>query len=168
MAEMMTSMINFPTLHVPELKNIPEDQTAKVYVFTNGIPGSEPYGGGPFMFQIDVFDSIPGQAEYSQFRVPHLVTWNENAKPRVLTSESNILKAEASGELTIQRSDTVVNAPMVTWEIQGGYGAAMAKTSIVPRIFESMQVEGELTFFDVKNHIAVFKLHSEKGMGIEP
>jgi len=168
MAEMMTSMINFPTLHVPELKNIPEDQTAKVYVFTNGIPGSEPYGGGPFMFQIDVFDSIPGQAEYSQFRVPHLVTWNENAKPRVLTSESNILKAEASGELTIQKSDTVVNAPMVTWEIQGGYGAAMAKTSIVPRIFESMQVEGELTFFDVKNHIAVFKLHSEKGMGIEP
>ncbi len=162
MAEMMTRMINFPTLHVPELKNIPEDQTAKVYVFTNGIPGSEPYGGGPFMFQIDVFDSIPGQAEYSQFRVPHLVTWNENAKPRVLTSESNILKAEASGELTIQRSDTVVNAPMVTWEIQGGYGAAMAKTSIVPRIFESMQVEGELTFFDVKNHIAIFKLHSEK------
>ena len=168
MAKMMTSMINFPTLHVPELKNIPEDQTAKVYIFTNGIPGSEPYGGGPFMFQIDVFDSIPGQGEYSQFRVPYLVTWNENAKPRVLTSESNILKAEASGELTIQKSDTVVNAPMVTWEIQGGYGAAMAKTSIIPRIFESMQVEGELTFFDVKNHIAVFKLHSEKGTGIEP
>jgi len=162
MAEMMTSMINFPTLHIPELKNIPEDQTAKLYVFTNGIPGSEPYGGGPFMFQIDVFDSIPGQAEYSQFRVPYLVTWNENAKPRVLTSESNILKAEASGELTIQKSDNVVNAPMITWEIQGGYGTTMAKTSIVPRIFESMQVEGELTFFDVNNHIAVFKLHSEK------
>ena len=162
MAKMMTSMINFPTLHVPELKNIPEDQTAKVYIFTNGIPGSEPYGGGPFMFQIDVFDSIPGQGEYSQFRVPYLVTWNENAKPRVLTSESNILKAEASGELTIQKSDNIVNAPMITWEIQGGYGTTMAKTSIIPRIFESMQVEGELTFFDVKNHIAVFKLHSEK------
>ncbi len=66
------------------------------------------------------------------------------------------------GELTIQRSNNVVNAPMITWEIQGGYGADMAKTSIVPRIFESMQVEGELTFFDVNNHIAVFKLHSEK------
>ena len=167
MAEMMTSMINFPTLYVPELKNIPEEQMAKVYVFTNGIPGSEPYGGGPFMFQIDVFDSIPGQAEYSQFRVPHLVTWNENAKPRVLTSESNILKAEANGELTIQKSDTVVNAPMITWEIQGGYGTTMAKTSMIPRIFESMQgVEGELTFVDVNNHIAIFKLHSEKGMGM--
>lgn len=166
MAEMMTRMINFPTLHVPELKNIPEEQMAKVYVFTNGIPGSEPYGGGPFMFQIDVFDSIPGQAEYSQFRVPHLVTWNENAKPRILTSESDILKAEVSGELTIQKSDIVVNVPMVTWEMQGGYGKTMGKTSMVPRIFESMQgVEGELTFVDKDNYIAIFKLHSEKGMG---
>jgi len=167
MAEMMTRMINFPTLHVPELKNIPEDQTAKVYVFTNGIPGSEPYGGGPFMFQIDVFDSIPGQGEYSQFRVPHLVTWNENAKPRVLTSESDILKAEGNGELIIQKSDTVVNAPMVTWEKQGGYGTTMEKISMVPRIFESMSgVEGELTFVDENNYIALFKLHSEKGMGM--
>jgi hypothetical protein len=74
MADMMSKMINFPTLHVPELKNIPEDQMAKVYVFTNGMSGSEPYGGGPFMFQIDVFDSIPELAEYSQFRMPHLVT----------------------------------------------------------------------------------------------
>ena len=40
MAEMMSKMINFPTLHVPELKNIPEDQMARVYVFTNGVPGS--------------------------------------------------------------------------------------------------------------------------------
>jgi hypothetical protein len=30
MAEMMSQMINFPTLHVPELKNIPEDQMARV------------------------------------------------------------------------------------------------------------------------------------------
>lgn len=167
MAEMMTRMINFPTLHVPELKNIPEEQMAKIYVFTNGIPGSEPYGGGPFMFQIDVFDSIPGQAEYSQFRVPHLVTWNENAKPRVLTSESDILKAETNGELTIEKTANVVNVPMVTWEMQGGYGKTMGKTSTVPRIFESMQgVEGELTFVDEDNYIAIFKLHSEKGMGM--
>ncbi len=167
MAEMMTRMINFPTLHVPELKNIPEEQMAKIYVFTNGIPGSEPYGGGPFMFQIDVFDSIPGQAEYSQFRVPHLVTWNENAKPRVLTSESDILKAETNGELTIEKTANVVNVPMVTWEMQGDYGKTMGKTSTVPRIFESMQgVEGELTFVDEDNYIAIFKLHSEKGMGM--
>ena len=172
MADMMSKMINFPTLHVPELKNIPEDQMARVYVFTNGVPGSEPYGGGPFMYQIDVFDSIPGQAEYSQFRIPYLVTWNDDAKPRILTSESKILKAESSGEITVEKSTLVVNAPMITWEMQGNYGKTMGQTSMIPRMFESMpEVEGELTFVDENNYVAIFKLHSEKGidmMGMNP
>ena len=165
MAQMMTQMINFPTLHVPELKDISEEQTAKVYVFTNGIPGSGPYGGGPFMYQIDVFDSIPGEPAYSQFRIPHLVSWNENTNPRILTSESEILKAETNGELTIQKTTNIVNAPMVVWETQGNYGKTWEQSSKIPRIFESMPaVEGELTFVDVDNYIAIFKLHSEKGM----
>ena len=165
MADMMSEMINFPTLHVPELKNIPEDQMARVYVFTNGVPGSEPYGGGPFMFQIDVFDSIPGQAEYSQFRIPYLVTWNDDTSPRILTSESEILKAESDGKVTIEKSTLVVNAPMITWEMEVYYGKDMGKTSMIPRIFESMPgVEGELTFVDENNYVAIFKLHSEKEM----
>ncbi len=165
MADMMSKMINFPTLHVPELKNIPEDQMARVYVFTNGVPGSEPYGGGPFMFQIDVFDSIPGQAEYSQFRIPYLVTWNNDTKPRILNSESEILKAESDGKVTIEKSTLVVNVPMITWEMEVYYGKAMGKTSMIPRIFESMSgVEGELTFVDENNYVAIFRLHSEKGM----
>jgi len=165
MADMMSKMINFPTLYVPELKNIPDDQMARIYVFTNGVPGSEPYGGGPFMFQIDVFDSIPGQVEYSQFRIPYLVTWNDDAKPRILNSESKILKAETGGEITIEKSTIVVNAPMITWEMQGSYGKTMGKASMIPRMFESMSgVEGELTFVDENNYVAIFKLHSEKGM----
>jgi len=165
MADMMSKMINFPTLHVPELKNISEDQMARVYVFTNGVPGSEPYGGGPFMFQIDVFDSIPGQAEYSQFRIPYLVTWNDDTSPRILTSESEILKAESDGKVTIEKSTLVVNVPMITWEMEVYYGKAMGKTSMIPRMFESMSgVEGELTFVDERNYVAIFKLHSEKEM----
>lgn len=167
MAEMMSKMINFPTLHVPELKNIPEDQMAKVYVFTNGVPGSEPYGGGPFMFQIDVFDSIPGQKEYSQFRIPYLVTWNNDTKPRILNSESAILKAKSDDKITIEKSNLVVNVPIITWEMEVYYGKAMGKTSMIPRIFESMSgVEGELIFVNEKNYVAIFKLHSEKDMGI--
>ena len=167
MADMMSKMVNFPTLHVPELKNIPEDQMARVYVFTNGVPGSEPYGGGPFMFQIDVFDSIPGQKEYSQFRIPYLVTWNNDTNPRILTSESEILKAESEGKVTIEKSTFVVNTPMITWEMEVYYGKAMGKTSMIPRIFESMSgVEGELIFVNEKNYVAIFKLHSEKSMGM--
>jgi len=167
MAEMMSKMINFPTIHVPELKNIPEDQMARVYVFTNGVPGSEPYGGGPFMFQIDVFDSIPGQKEYSQFRIPYLVTWNNDTTPRILNSESVILKAESDGKVSIEKSNLVVNVPMITWEMEVYYGKAMGKTSMIPRIFESMSgVEGELIFVNEKNYVAIFKLHSEKDMGM--
>ena len=165
MAEMMSKMINFPTLHVPELKNIPEDQMGRVYVFTNGVPGSEPYGGGPFMFQIDVFDSIPGQKKYSQFRIPYLVTWNNDTKPNILNSESVILKAESDGKVTIEKSNLVVNVPMITWEMEVYYGKAMGKISMIPRIFESMSgIEGELIFVNEKNYVAIFKLHSEKDM----
>jgi hypothetical protein len=167
MADMMSKMINFPTLYVPELKNIPEDQMGRVYVFTNGVPGSEPYGGGPFMFQIDVFDSIPGQKKYSQFRIPYLVTWNNDTKPSILNSESVILKAESDGKVTIEKSNLVVNVPMITWEMEVYYGKAMGKISMIPRIFESMSgIEGELIFVNEKNYVAIFKLHSEKGMGM--
>lgn len=165
MAHMMSTMINFPTLYVPELKNISEEKMAKVYVFTNGIHGGEPYGGGPFMYQIDVFDSVPGKTGYSQYRIPYLITWNDNAKPRILVSESEILKAQSNGELTIQKTSNVVNAPVVTWEITGNYGKILEKSTKFPNLFESMPgVEGELKFIDANNYLAIFKLHSMKSM----
>jgi len=161
MAEMMSWMINFPTLHISELKNIPSEEMAKVYVFTNGISGSGPYGGGPFMFQIDVFDSIPDQDGYSQFRVPHLVTWNDDSTPRVLTSVEEILKAESNGELTIQSTDNVVNTPMIVWKSNG----MEQRASMVQRMFESMLgVDGEVTKVDVDNYIVMMKLHPKNSM----
>jgi len=163
MAEMMSMMINFPTLHVSELMNISQDDMAKVYVFTNGIAGSGPYGGGPFMYQIDVLDSVPNQIGYSQFRVPHLVTWNENSTPRIMTSVDEILKAEANGEITIQSSDMVVNAPMIVWKSNG----MEQRASIIQSMFESMSgVYGEVTNVDVDNYLVMLKMHSKNGMGM--
>lgn len=161
MAQMMSTMINFPTLHVSDLKNIPQSKMSKVYVFTNGIAGSEPYGGGPFMFQIDVFDSIPGQMGYNQYRVPHLVTWNDNSMPRILTSEAEILESESNGELTIQKTNNVVNAPMIVWKSNG----MEQKASMIQNMFESMPgVDGEVTNIDVDNYLVMMKLHSKNGM----
>jgi len=161
MAEMMTMMINFPTLHVPDLKNMPPDEMSKVYVFTNGISGSGPYGGGPFMYQIDVFDSIPDQMGYSQFRVPHLVTWNENSTPRILISVDEIMEAESNAELTIQKTDNVVNVPMIVWKSDG----IEQRASMVQRMFESMPgFDGEVTNVDVDNYSVMFKMHSTNGM----
>jgi len=163
MAEMMSWMINFPTLHTSELKNIPEDDMSKVYVFTNGIAGSEPYGGGPFMYQIDVFDSIPDQMGYSQFRNPHLVTWSENSSPRLLTSVEELLEAEANGEVSIEKTDLVVNAPMIVWKSNGMEQTA----SIIQRMFESIPgVDGEVTNVDVDNYIVMLKLHSKNNIGM--
>ena len=161
MAEMMTMMVNFPTLHVPDLKNMSPDEMSKIYVFTNGISGSDPYGGGPFMYQIDVFDSVPNLMGYSQFRVPHLVTWNENSTPRILISVDEILEAETNGELTIQETDNVVNVPMVVWKSDG----MEQRATMIPRMFESMpKVEGEIVHIDTDNYIAMFKLHSDSKM----
>jgi len=163
MAQMMSTMVNFPTLHVSDLKNMPQNEMSKVYVFTNGIAGSGPYGGGPFMFQIDVFDSIPGQMGYNQFRIPHLVTWNDNSTPTILTSVEEILKAESNGELTIQKTDNVVNAPMIVWKSNG----MEQRASMIQRMFESMPgVDGEVTNIDVDNYLVMMKLHSQNGMGM--
>jgi len=163
MAEMMTMMINFPTLHVPDLNNMSLDEMSKIYVFTNGISGSGPYGGGPFMYQIDVFDSIPDQMGYSQFRVPHLVTWNENSTPRILISVDEIMKAESNAELTIQKTDNVVNVPMVVWKSDG----MEQRASMIQRMFESMSgVNGEVTNVDVDNYIVMMKLHSQNSMSM--
>jgi len=163
MADMMSMMVNFPTLHVSKLKDISSDEIAKVYVFTNGIRGSGPYGGGPFMYQIDVFDSIPGEMRYSQFRMPYLVTWNENSTPRILTSDAEILTAESNGELTIQKTDNVVNVPMLVWQSEG----IEQRASMIKRMFESMPgVEGEVTNVDVDNYLVMLKMHSGNGMGM--
>jgi len=163
MAEMMSMMVNFPTLHFSELNNISPEQMDKVFVFTNGIRGSGPYGGGPFMFQIDVFDSIPDQMGYSQFRVPHLVTWNENFTPRILTSVDEIFEAETNGELTIQKTDNVVNVPMIVWKS----GGMEQRASMIQRMFESMPgVDGEVTNVDVDNYLVMLKMYAKDDMGM--
>ncbi len=116
MANMMTSMVNFPTLYTSDLKNISDDDLGKFYVFTNGIAGTGRYGGGPFFFQIDIFDTIPTSNEYSEFRVPQLVTWNDDSTPRILTSVSELLDAETNDELSIKPADFVVHVPMIVWD----------------------------------------------------
>jgi len=164
MANMASMMINFPTLHASELQEIPSEETGKIYAFTNGIPGSGPYGGGPFFFQIDIFDSIPGQGEYSQFRVIYLVTWDDDSTPRILTSLDELLQAQTNGEVSIEKTDLVVNAPMIVWSSEDG---TEQTASMIQNMFESMEgVEGEVVNVDVDNYIATFKLKSDKKMNM--
>lgn len=118
MSEKLTRMINYKTLYVPQHNNaVDTEKLAKLYVFKNGVDhrGVGPWGGGPFGYQIDIFDSIPGQEGYTSLRMPYTVTWNENAKPRILTSEKDLLESKDLGELVVEPTGIVVNVPMIRW-----------------------------------------------------
>ena len=110
-AETLTNMMQSPVMYVPSLANVPEAALANVYVFTNGVEGS-----GPFGYQADVFDNPPGTDAYTPLRWLNVVTWEEGAAARELTSRSAVLDAEAKGELTIEQPGVVINMPFVVWD----------------------------------------------------
>jgi len=112
-AAMLSQMMGSPVLVVPELAKVPDEVLGVVYVFSNGLKPSGPRG--PLGFQPDVFDSVPGDAAYRPLRRIELVSWSTGATPRVLRSAEEIAAAESAGELTLERSSTVVNMPMIRW-----------------------------------------------------
>lgn len=110
----LTTMMDSPVLVVPALADASESARANVYVFTNGVT-PEGEMGGPMGFQPDVFDSAPGDEGYSPLRSISLVTWAEDAEPRVLQSADEVLAAEQAGEVTIEQPGVVVNMPFLSW-----------------------------------------------------
>jgi hypothetical protein len=110
-ADKLTAMMKSPVLLVPSLANVPAESLANVYVFTNGLAGS-----GPFGFQPDVFDNPPGTDGYSPLRRLNVITWLDENKARELKSASEVLDAQTAGELTIEQPGVVINMPFVLWD----------------------------------------------------
>ena len=110
-AEKLTNMMKSPVILVPSLANMPEEALANVYVFTNGLEGS-----GPFGFQADVFDNPPGTEGYTPLRSLNVITWADGATARELKSVAEVLEAESNGELTIEQPGVVINMPFVVWD----------------------------------------------------
>lgn len=109
-ANLLTEMMGPEVVYLPALADTPDDLLAGVYVFENGVEGH-----GPFGFQPDVFDSVPGEEDYSPLRRIYLVQWNEDADPRELPTAEAIREAEEEGQLSIEKSDIVVNMPVLVW-----------------------------------------------------
>ncbi|MGZ0748432.1 DUF7482 domain-containing protein [Haloparvum sp. AD34] len=86
-------------------------------MFKNGVDRSDadPWGGGPFGFQIDILDSVPDDQAYTPLRHPHVVSWTEDADARVLRSTEELMAARDAGELEIMPTNVVVTAPVVSW-----------------------------------------------------
>jgi hypothetical protein len=110
-AETLTNMMQSPVVYVPTLASVPEDALANVYVFTNGVEGS-----GPFGFQADVFDNPPGTDGYTPLRRLNVITWAEGAIARELKSVGEVLEAESNAELTVEQPGVVINMPFVVWD----------------------------------------------------
>ena len=109
-AQLLTEMMGPEVVLVPELAETPSSLLANVYVFTNGVEGN-----GPFGFQPDVFDAVPGDAGYRPLRAVQLVSWPDESEPRLLNSVAEIEAAADDGEIAIEQSGAVVNMPILVW-----------------------------------------------------
>ena len=114
-AGMLTDMMGSPVMVVRSLREVPDAALGRVFVFANGVIPEDEMERGPFGFQADVFDTVPGDPDYSPLRAVNVVTWHDDSKPRVLRSFVEIQRAEAAGELTIEQPGAVVNMPMIEW-----------------------------------------------------
>lgn len=78
-----------------------------IYVVTNfkqyNVIASEPHPIGPQ--NID--------PNYTPLWQVSNVTWNKGVTPHVLTSEADILTAASNGELTVNKTDVIVNCPVL-------------------------------------------------------
>jgi hypothetical protein len=110
-AEKLTTMMKSPVMLVPSVAEVPDEALANVYVFTNGMEGS-----GPFGFQADVFDNPPGTDGYTPLRRLNVITWEAGTTARELKSVAEVLEAESNGELGIEQPGVVINMPFVVWD----------------------------------------------------
>ncbi|MGN6351345.1 MAG: DUF7482 domain-containing protein [Candidatus Nitrosocosmicus sp.] len=101
--------------YAPVLADTPQSTHQQGYVFINGIKG----GGQPNDFQLPVASAIPNSTnssenkEYSPLFQINYVKWNNNSNPRILTSVDQIMDAQNKGELTIIKTNIVINSPFI-------------------------------------------------------
>ena len=104
----LSKATKYKVAYVPRLNRVPEGALAKLYLFTNGVKGPNPFG-----FQANVLDSVPGNPKYSPLWRVYAVTWGASASARLLKSEAAVLQAKADGDLTFKRTPLVKNSPVV-------------------------------------------------------
>jgi len=109
-ATLLTEMMGPQVVVVPELADAPSTLLDDLFVFTNGVTGT-----GPLGFQPDIFASVPGETEYRPLRTIQFVTWQEGATPRRLNAVDAVRTAAEAGEVVVESSGIVVNAPVLVW-----------------------------------------------------
>ncbi len=106
----ISNTTNYTVNYAPSLADTPQSSRQQGYVFLNGFKGAGPLGS-----QLSVASALPGDPGYSPLFEINYVKWNSNAtNNRVLKSVEEILAAKNSGELTIAKSNIVINSPFIS------------------------------------------------------
>jgi hypothetical protein len=108
-AASITNTTGFKVNYAPNLASTPESALQPGYVFVNGIKASE----SPVGFQLGVSSALPGEKGYSPLSQLNYAKWNANVTPRILKSAAEIIDAQKNGELSIAKTNIVINSPAV-------------------------------------------------------
>jgi hypothetical protein len=82
----------------------PGNEVVILYTVTNGVAGQR---------NITPDTLAPGQTAYPPLWAIVEVTWTDGATPRKLTSNAAVERAQAAGQVTLKRTNLVVNCPIV-------------------------------------------------------
>jgi hypothetical protein len=78
------------------------NKLAPIWAVTNGPVG-----------QHNIVDTVPGRPDYSPLWQVRMVTWKSSATPRLLRSAADVNAAKRKGEVTVKKTPTVVNCPVL-------------------------------------------------------
>lgn len=104
----VSNSTKFEINYAPSLANTSESSRQQGYVFTNGIKGDGPYG-----FQLAVASATSEDEGYSPLFEINYVKWNDESNARVLKAADEVLESQNNGEVTITKSNIVINSPFV-------------------------------------------------------
>jgi hypothetical protein len=84
------------------IKLKPGNKIAPIWAITNGASG-----------QRNIIDTVPGQPGYSQLWQLNMVNFKSGVTPYLLKSKAEVDSAVQKGDVTIQKTATVVNCPVL-------------------------------------------------------
>jgi hypothetical protein len=111
-ASSVSNTTGFKVNYAPTLTNTSDSARQQGFVFLNGYSGE---GGGSLGSQLSVATAVPGDPDYSPLFDINYVQWNTNntGDIRILKSADEIFEAQQNGELTITKSNVVINSPAI-------------------------------------------------------
>jgi hypothetical protein len=113
-AASITKNPGFKVNFAPALALSLESTRQQGYEFINGVRGE-----GSFGFQLPIASALPGEKNYTPLVQLNFVKWNSNSSftptvsVRELKSVDEIMAAQKNGELTIAKTNIVINSPAV-------------------------------------------------------